>query len=170
MGNVAVIGGGAAGMAAAIGASEAGHQVVLYEKNEKLGKKLYITGKGRCNVTNACETEDLFSHMVTNGKFLYSAIYGFSNFDMMGLLEACGCPLKTERGNRVFPVSDKSSDVISALERRLRERNVTVHLNEPVRELLFSGGKCSGLILEKGNKHVPADAVIVATGDRKSVV
>ncbi len=164
MGNVAVIGGGAAGMAAAIGASEAGHQVVLYEKNEKLGKKLYITGKGRCNVTNACETEDLFSHMVTNGKFLYSAIYGFSNFDMMGLLEACGCPLKTERGNRVFPVSDKSSDVISALERRLRERNVTVHLNEPVRELLFSGGKCSGLILEKGNKHVPADAVIVATG------
>ena len=164
MGNVAVIGGGAAGMAAAIGASEAGHQVVLYEKNEKLGKKLYITGKGRCNVTNACDTEELFSHMVTNKKFLYSAIYGFSNFDMMGLLESCGCPLKTERGNRVFPVSDKSSDVISALERRLRERNVTVHFNEPVKELLFSEGRCNGVILEKGNAHVPADAVIVATG------
>jgi len=164
MGKVAVIGGGAAGMAAAIGASEAGHKVDLYEKNEKLGKKLYITGKGRCNVTNACDTEELFSHMVTNKKFLYSAIYGFSNFDMMGFLEACGCPLKTERGNRVFPVSDKSSDVISALERRLRERNVTVHFNEPVRELLFSDGKCSGVILEKGNTHVPADAVIVATG------
>lgn len=151
-------------MAAAIGASEAGHRVVLYEKNEKLGKKLYITGKGRCNVTNACDTEELFSHMVTNGKFLYSAVYGFSNFDMMGLLEDCGCPLKTERGNRVFPVSDKSSDVIFALEQRLREGNVTVHLNEPVRELSFSDGKCSGVILEKGNKHVPADAVIVATG------
>ncbi len=151
-------------MAAAIGASEAGHRVVLYEKNEKLGKKLYITGKGRCNVTNACDTEELFSHMVTNGKFLYSAVYGFSNFDMMGLLEDCGCPLKTERGNRVFPVSDKSSDVIFALEQRLREQNVTVYLNEPVRELLLSDGKCSGVVLEKGNKHVTADAVIVATG------
>lgn len=151
-------------MAAAIGASEAGHRVVLYEKNEKLGKKLYITGKGRCNVTNACDTEELFSHMVTNGKFLYSAVYGFSNFDMMGLLEDCGCPLKTERGNRVFPVSDKSSDVIFALEQRLREQNVTVYLNEPVRELLLSDGKCSGVVLEKGNKHVTANAVIVATG------
>lgn len=164
MGKVVVTGGGAAGMAAAIGASEAGHRVVLYEKNEKLGKKLYITGKGRCNVTNACDTEELFSHMVTNGKFLYSAVYGFSNFDMMGLLEDCGCPLKTERGNRVFPVSDKSSDVIFALEQRLREQNVTVYLNEPVRELLLSDGKCSGVVLEKGNKHVTADAVIVATG------
>ena len=164
MGKVVVIGGGAAGMAAAIGAAEAGHQVALYEKNEKLGKKLYITGKGRCNVTNGCDTEELFSHMVTNGKFLYSAIYGFSNFDMMGLLEACGCSLKVERGNRVFPVSDKSSDVISALERRLRELNVTVHLNEPVKELVFSGGACSGVVLEKGGKHIPADAVIVATG------
>ncbi len=164
MGKVVVIGGGAAGMAAAIGAAEAGHQVALYEKNEKLGKKLYITGKGRCNVTNGCDTEELFAHMVTNGKFLYSAIYGFSNFDMMGLLEACGCSLKVERGNRVFPVSDKSSDVISALERRLRELNVTVHLNEPVKELVFSGGACSGVVLEKGGKHIPADAVIVATG------
>lgn len=164
MGKVVVTGGGAAGMAAAIGASEAGHRVVLYEKNEKLGKKLYITGKGRCNVTNACDTEELFSHMVTNGKFLYSAVYGFSNFDMMGLLEDCGCPLKTERGNRVFPVSDKSSDVIFALEQRLREQNVTVYLNEPVRELLLSDGKCNGVVLEKGNKHVTADAVIVATG------
>ena len=87
MSKVIIIGGGAAGMAAALGVLQCGHEAVLYEKNEKLGKKLYITGKGRCNVTNACETEELFSHMVSNGKFLYSAIYGFTNFDMMELLE-----------------------------------------------------------------------------------
>lgn len=124
MGKVVIIGGGAAGMAAAIGAAQSGHSVVLYEKNEKLGKKVYITGKGRCNVTNACDTEDLFRNMVTNGKFLYSAIYGFTNFDMMDLMEECGCHLKVERGNRVFPVSDKSSDVIFALERKLKSLGV----------------------------------------------
>lgn len=164
MGKVVVVGGGAAGMAAAIGASEAGHRVVLYEKNEKLGKKIYITGKGRCNVTNGCDTEDLFSNMVTNGKFLYSAVYGFSNFDIMGLLEEEGCPLKIERGNRVFPVSDKSSDVIFALERRLRRLGVSVYLNEPVKELVIEDGRCAGVLLEKGNKRIGADAVIVATG------
>ena len=92
MNKVVIAGGGAAGMAAAIGASQAGCQVVVYEKNEKLGKKIYITGKGRCNVTNSCDTEDLFSHMVSNGKFLYSAIYGFSNFDVMGLMASAAVP------------------------------------------------------------------------------
>lgn len=164
MSKVVIIGGGAAGMAAAIGAAQCGHQVVLYEKNEKLGKKIYITGKGRCNVTNACDTEELFSHMVRNGKFLYSAIYGFTNFDMMDLLEECGCRLKTERGGRVFPVSDKSSDVIFALERKLREQGVKVHLNEPVKELILSEGVCHGVILEKREQRVEADAVIVTTG------
>lgn len=164
MSKVVIIGGGAAGMAAAIGASQCGHQVVLYEKNEKLGKKIYITGKGRCNVTNACDTEELFSHMVRNGKFLYSAIYGFTNFDMMDLLEECGCHLKTERGGRVFPVSDKSSGVIFALERKLRELGVKVFLNEPVKGLILSDGVCRGVVLEKWDRRVEADAVIVTTG------
>lgn len=150
-------------MAAAVGAAQAGHKVVLYEKNEKLGKKVYITGKGRCNVTNGCDTEELFSNMVSNGKFLYSAIYGFSNFDVMGLLEECGCPLKIERGNRVFPMSDKASDVIFALERKLKSLGVSIHLNEPVKELLYSEEGCAGILLESGKK-VEAGAVIVATG------
>lgn len=151
-------------MAAALGAAWRGHSVTLYEKNEKLGKKIYITGKGRCNVTNACDVEDLFTNMVTNGKFLYSAIYGFTNFDMMELLEACGCPLKTERGNRVFPVSDKSSDVIFALERALKKSGVEICLNEPVKELLMKDGCLMGVLLSHGNKSVQADAVILATG------
>lgn len=159
-----IVGGGAAGMAAAIGAAQCGHQAVICEKNEKLGKKIYITGKGRCNVTNACDTEELFTHMVTNGKFLYSAIYGFTNFDIMDLVEEGGCPLKTERGGRVFPVSDKSSDVISALERKVRQLGVEVHLNEPVKELIFSDGRCRGVVLEKGGKRILSDAVIMATG------
>ncbi len=151
-------------MAAAIGAAQAGCQVVVYEKNEKLGKKIYITGKGRCNVTNSCDTEDLFSHMVSNGKFLYSAIYGFSNFDVMGLMGECGCPLKIERGNRVFPVSDKSSDVIAALERRMKRLGVSVRYNEAVKEVVCQDGRCLGVVLEKGRKMIEAGAVIVATG------
>lgn len=151
-------------MAAAIGAAQSGHSVAVYEKNEKLGKKVYITGKGRCNVTNACDTEDLFANMVTNGKFLYSAIYGFTNFDIMELLESAGCKLKTERGNRVFPVSDKSSDVISALERVMKSLHVEIHLNEPVKDLICEDGRCKGILLENSGKRVMADAVIVATG------
>ena len=151
-------------MAAAIGAAQSGHSVAVYEKNEKLGKKVYITGKGRCNVTNACDTEDLFANMVTNGKFLYSAIYGFTNFDIMELLESAGCKLKTERGNRVFPVSDKSSDVIFALERVMKSLHVEIHLNEPVKDLICEDGRCKGILLENSGKRVMADAVIVATG------
>lgn len=151
-------------MAAAIGAAQSGHSVAVYEKNEKLGKKVYITGKGRCNVTNACDTEDLFANMVSNGKFLYSAIYGFTNFDIMELLESAGCKLKTERGNRVFPVSDKSSDVIFALERVMKSLHVEIHLNEPVKDLICEDGRCKGILLENSGKRVMADAVIVATG------
>ena len=164
MSNVVIIGGGAAGMAAAAGAAEAGHRVSIYEKNEKLGKKIYITGKGRCNVTNGCAVEDFFSHVVTNGKFLYSAVYGFTNTDLMALLEESGCPLKVERGERVFPVSDKSSDIIAAWNRRLKKDGVEIHLNEPVSEILTEDGRAVGILLEKGRRRVLADAVILATG------
>ena len=119
MKKIIVIGGGAAGMAAAIAAAENGCAATIYEKNEKLGKKIYITGKGRCNVTNDCDMEGLFDSVVTNSRFLYSAFYGFSNQDMKDFLEANGCHVKVERGNRVFPVSDRASDVTSAFARRL---------------------------------------------------
>lgn len=164
MSRVAVIGGGAAGMLAAIAAAEHGHQVQLFEKNEKLGKKIYITGKGRCNVTNACDTEELFAAVVHNPKFLYSSFYSFTNQDMMELVERNGCPLKTERGGRVFPVSDKSSDVIRALTVCLKNAGVQVRLYEEVDSVETRDGRVSGIRLKKTREIVSADAVIVATG------
>ena len=171
MKKIIVIGGGAAGMAAAIAAAENGCAATIYEKNEKLGKKIYITGKGRCNVTNDCDMEGLFDSVVTNGRFLYSAFYGFSNQDVKDFLEANGCHVKVERGNRVFPVSDRASDVTSAFARRLRELRVKVELNQGVRELWLEDGVLKGVILaqggnERGKKdsYIAADAVIVATG------
>lgn len=164
MSRVVIAGGGAAGMAAAIAAAQEGHQVHLYEKNEKLGKKVYITGKGRCNVTNACDTDTLLRNVVTNPRFLYSSFHGFTNQDIMNLLEQNGCPLKVERGNRVFPVSDKSSDVISALSGQMKELGVRVSLLEEVKELLISDGRCTGIVLSDRAKSIEADAVIVATG------
>lgn len=164
MSKVLIIGGGAAGMMAAIAAAGCGHQVHLYEKNEKLGKKIYITGKGRCNVTNACDMEILLQNVVTNPKFLYSSFYGFNNYDVMDMLEGAGCPLKTERGNRVFPVSDKSSDVIQALAGKMKELGVTVHFHAEVKGLLIQGGRCTGLTLKKTGEKVYGDAVIAATG------
>ena len=164
MSRVAVIGGGAAGMLAAIAAAEHGHQVQLFEKNEKLGKKIYITGKGRCNVTNACDTEELFAAVVHNPKFLYSSFYSFTNQDMMELVERNGCPLKSERGGRVFPVSDKSSDVIRALTVCLKNAGVQVRLYEEVDSVETRDGRVSGIRLKKTREIVSADAVIVATG------
>ena len=164
MRRIIVIGGGAAGMAAAIACGEAGAPALLLEKNEKLGKKLYITGKGRCNVTNACAAEEFFGHVATNARFLYSAFYGFTNRDMTALLEECGCPLKTERGGRVFPVSDKASDVTAALSGRLRKLKTDIRLNEEVKELWIEDGRLQGVILKKGNRKMAADAVIIATG------
>lgn len=151
-------------MLAAIAAAEHGHQVQLFEKNEKLGKKIYITGKGRCNVTNACDTEELFAAVVHNPKFLYSSFYSFTNQDMMELVERNGCPLKTERGGRVFPVSDKSSDVIRALTVCLKNAGVWVRLYEEVDSVETRDGKVSGIRLKKTREIVSADAVIVATG------
>ena len=157
-----VIGGGAAGMMAAIQAAGAGAKVTLLEKNEKLGKKIYITGKGRCNVTNACDLEDLFPNMVSNANFMYSSFYTFSNEMTMDFFESLGCPLKTERGQRVFPVSDKSSDVISALARELKRLDVDVRLNTEVKSLVIEDGVITGVKTDK--QTFTAYAVIVATG------
>ena len=163
---VIIIGGGAAGMLAAYQAAKCGNDVSLYEKNEKLGKKIFITGKGRCNVTNACEVEELLDHVVTNKEFLYSGFYSFTNNAMMELLEELGCPLKVERGNRVFPVSDHSSDVIAALQRGLRKENVDIYLNTTVKKILSEDGTVTGVRLASGDT-VKADKVIVATGGTK---
>lgn len=150
-------------MFAAAVAAQKGCEVFLFEKNEKLGKKLYITGKGRCNVTNDCGPEELLSAVVRNRKFLYSAFYTFGSRDMMDFLEKAGVPLKTERGNRVFPVSDHSSDIIRALERRIREYEVHIRLKSTVKSLYTDNGRVSGLYLQDGSLH-RGDAVIVATG------
>ena len=151
-------------MAAGIAAVGLGREVHIFVKNEKLGKKVYITGKGRCNVTNSCEVEEIFSHMVTNGKFLYSSIYGFTNQDVMALLEEAGCRLKVERGNRVFPVSDKSSDVIRAFTKKLQELSVNIHYGEEAEGLILEDGRCRGLVLSRDHRKVYGDAVIVTTG------
>lgn len=172
MSKVIVIGGGAAGMMAAIFAARNGKEVILLEQNEKLGKKLFITGKGRCNFTNACDTEDLFQNVVTNPKFLYSAFYSFSNQMVMDFFEEIGLPYKVERGNRVFPVSDHSSDVIKVLEKELRKQKVEILLNTKVKVLIIENNICRGvelteLDIEDKTKHVKklyADSVIVATG------
>ena len=163
MKKVLVIGGGAAGMFAAISAAEEGHEVHLFEKNEKCGKKLYITGKGRCNLTNACEMEDLFNNVCSNSKFLYSSFYGFTNQDAIAFFEENGTKTKVERGERVFPLSDHSSDVIGALTRRMRALGVQVHLNIEAKEIITEEGRVTGLLFSDGTKET-GDAVILATG------
>ena len=167
MRQVIVVGGGAAGMIAAVAAGAAGARVTLLEKNEKLGKKIYITGKGRCNLTNAVPMREVQAQVVSNPRFLYSAFQAFTNEDVMRFFEDAGCPLKTERGERVFPVSDHASDVIRALERKLQRAGVRVRLQTEVKELVFSemegGRRISGVRLLSG-EVVRADAVILATG------
>lgn len=160
---VVVVGGGAAGMMAALAAAQNGSQVTVFEKNEKLGKKIYITGKGRCNVTNACSAESFFENVVTNPRFLYSSFYGYDNQAVCSFLEQEGCRLKTERGDRVFPVSDHASDVTRALEQGLRKNGVKVCLNTPVKEILTENDRVAGVMLSDGTKAA-ADAVILATG------
>lgn len=162
MAKTIVIGGGAAGMMAAYAAAMCGNEVSLYEKNEKLGKKVYITGKGRCNVTNACETQDLFNNIVTNPKFMYSPIYTFDNNMVQSFMEEWGCPLKVERGNRVFPQSDKSYDVINALIRAMRENNVDINLDSHVSDILTENGHVTGVRVN--GRDVKCDNVITATG------
>jgi len=165
MSKVLVVGGGPAGMMAAIAAARNGHHVCLLEKNEKLGKKLYITGKGRCNLTNACDRNTFFSQVVSNPKFLYKA---FSNFDNMAVMdffeEELGLPLKTERGMRVFPASDKSSDVIAALRRELERRGVDIRYNSTVSEIIIKDNSFFGLKVKGMTDILRGDAVIIATG------
>ncbi|MBO6259835.1 MAG: NAD(P)/FAD-dependent oxidoreductase [Lachnospiraceae bacterium] len=189
MGKIIVIGAGPAGMMAAIAASEKGADVSLLESNEKAGKKLFITGKGRCNLTNDCPTDEFFSHVVSNPKFLFSSVYSFDHDEVKKFFEENGCQLKTERAERVFPVSDKSADVISALERKLKKNGVKFIKNCRVsgllREAVRPDGdlpseldvsdkmekkkklqykyRVKGVLLENGEK-LYSDAVIVATG------
>lgn len=162
-----IIGGGAAGMFAAIAAAENGNEVHLFEKNEKLGKKIYITGKGRCNLTNACDMDKLFESVCTNRKFLFSAFYGYTNQDVIDFFEEHGMKTKTERGERVFPLSDKSADVIDTLRNAMRKAGVQVHLNAEVKELLTEtredSSVISGILLSDG-RTVKGDAVLIATG------
>ena len=160
--SVAVVGGGAAGQMAAVKAAEGGHRVVLLEKNEKLGKKLYITGKGRCNVTNDCGRDGFFAHVIRNPRFLYSAYAAFDERDMMAFLEGNGCPVKVERGQRVFPASDKSSDVQRALDRALKGAGVSVRLHTDVQEIMARDGAVVGVRTDRGMEEY--DRVILTTG------
>lgn len=150
-------------MMAGVFAGRAGHEVHILEKNEKLGKKVFITGKGRCNVTNACDTEELFPAVMSNPKFLYSAFYTFSNRDVMDFFEEAGVRLKTERGDRVFPQSDHSSDIIRALEQELKKAGVQVHFYTEVKRILSKDNHVTGVELENG-RIIAGDSVIVATG------
>ena len=173
-----VIGAGPAGMMAAISAANSGDNVVLLEKNEKIGKKLFITGKGRCNVTNACSRDEFFENIVSNPKFLYSAFSQFNNADLMKLIEDNGTPLKTERGNRVFPVSDHSSDIIKALNNALKSVGVDLRLNTSVKSIITESiendaeedlkkkgcSKCVVGVKTDNGEIIKADKVVIATG------
>lgn len=163
MARVLIVGGGAAGMFAAVWAARNGHDVSIYEKNEKLGKKLFITGKGRCNITNACDMETLFSSVVTNQRFLFSSFYGYTNRDVIDFFEEIGVPTKIERGNRVFPVSDHSSDVIQGLVRELKKLGVNIHLHTEVKAVEAEDERFARIVLADG-RIIEGDACIVATG------
>ena len=163
MSKILVVGGGAAGMMAAVTAARRGKNVLLLEKNEKLGKKLFITGKGRCNLTNSAEIEELFNAVVSNPKFLYSSFYSFTNDQVISFFEGLGVKTKVERGGRVFPESDHSSDVIRALEQEMKRLGVRISLRTEVKEILTEDGRAKGVRLSSG-RMIAADAVIVATG------
>lgn len=154
-------------MLAAVYAARQGMEVHLFEQNEKLGKKLFITGKGRCNFTNACQTEELFDAVLTNPRFLYSAIYGYTNYDVIDFFEQLGVSTKMERGGRMFPRSDHSSDIILAMEKEMRRLGVKIHLRTRVKTVWYEkteeGMRAAGLVLENGSR-IAGDAVLAATG------
>ncbi|MEL7602462.1 MAG: NAD(P)/FAD-dependent oxidoreductase [Bacillota bacterium] len=160
--NVIVIGGGPAGMQAAATAAQNGHRVTLLEQNEKLGKKLYITGKGRCNITNAGGREAFFANVVRNPRFLYSAWNAFDSTDVQELMRSLGVPVKIERGGRVFPETDKSSDVLRALQAWLQRCGVQIRLHARVQRILAKEGRVTGVSLP--DETLPADAVVLCTG------
>ena len=160
---VIVIGAGPAGMMASITAAKEGHEVILLESNERLGKKLYITGKGRCNVTNAKDISEFFEYIPGNPYFLYSALYSYTNQDVIEFFEKGGTRLKVERGDRVFPASDKSSDIIKVLANTLNECNVKVKLNSRVKDILVKNNLIEQVILDNGEK-IKGEHFIICTG------
>ena len=160
---VVVIGGGAAGMIAASTASNMGHDVILLEKNDRLGRKILITGKGRCNITNNCDIEELIENVPTNGKFLYSAFYTFTNEQVIDMFNSLGLKTKTERGKRVFPESDRAKDVVVALEKQLKQSNTKVILNAKVDKINQKNGKVESVTLSD-KRTIKCDRVIIATG------
>ncbi len=160
---VAIIGGGAAGMMAAIKAAEAGAEVTLFERNDRVGKKLRITGKGRCNVTNDCDMNEFLANVPTNPRFLYTALSRFSTADTIAFFEGEGVPLKTERGKRVFPVSDRAADIVSALDKKCKALGVHI-LHRRVQNIQIEDGRAIGVVTSEG--AFSADAVILATGGK----
>lgn len=165
MKKIIVVGGGPAGMMAAITAAKNGNEVILVESNSKLGRKLYITGKGRCNVTNNKDIGEFFDSIPGNPYFLYSSLYSFTNIDTMNFFENSGVKLKVERGDRVFPVSDKASDIIDALYNELRKNKVTIMTDCKVKDIKLGNNLINSLVLENGNE-IKGDAFIIATGGK----
>lgn len=161
MSRVAVIGGGPAGMMCAAAAAQNGHDVTLYERNEKLGKKLFITGKGRCNLTNSADIKDFFENIPRNPRFLYSALYGFTNDELVALINAQGVPTKVERGGRVFPQSDKSSDILRAMANHVKRSGVDIRLNSRVTCIIKEDAR---FIVGANGKKETFDNVVLATG------
>lgn len=164
MDRVIVVGGGAAGVMAAIKAAQRGKKVLIIERNDRLCKKLFITGKGRCNVTNNKDVEEIIKNIPGNGNFMYSSLYTFTNYDLMKMIEEKGVKLKVERGDRVFPESDKSSDIIRCFEKYLSENNVEIMLNARVSEIIVENGRVIGVKIN--NRIINADSVIIATGGK----
>ena len=158
---VAVIGGGAAGMMAAVFGATKGDAVTVFEKNAKIGRKLYITGKGRCNLTNCCDAKTVIENVPTNGRFLYSALRRFSPEDTMRFFEENGLSLKVERGNRVFPVSDKAADVVDTLLKAAKQEGVRIVFRQ-VQDVMIENGAVKGVLV--GGKMLPFDKVIIASG------
>ena len=161
--DVIIIGGGAAGAMAGVLCSQRGRKTIIFEPNGKIGKKLLITGKGRCNVTNNCTSDELLKNIPRNPRFLYSAFSRFSSADTMELFEGFGIPLKTERGNRVFPVSDKAADIVSALDRNLKKNGVRI-IKEKVTDIIVVDGVCKGVVA--GGKQYFSQSVLLATGGK----
>ena len=161
---VIVIGGGPAGMMAAITSAEQGNKVVLIEKNRVLGKKLSITGKGRCNITSSLNIDEFIKNTTGNGKFLYSAFNSYTNKDIISFIENQGIKTKVERGNRVFPVTDKAQDVVNCFEKKLKELNVSILLNTVVKDILTDNNKAIGV--STNNETIKADKIILATGGK----